>query len=112
MSNTRQANTSSRWRAPLLFLALAVLFVLEGTVRNAMFSGSWNTALGILNMGLISAITALGVNMQWGYAGLFNVGVVGFLALGGLAPVLVATAPVDGAWQAGGPRILLGLALG
>ena len=32
MSNTRQANTSSRWRAPLLFLALAVLFVLEGTL--------------------------------------------------------------------------------
>jgi branched-chain amino acid transport system permease protein len=46
---------------------------------------SWNTALVILNMGLISAIMALGVNMQWGYAGLFNVGVMGFVALGGLA---------------------------
>ena len=112
MSSNRQANTSSAWRAPLLFAALALLFVLEGTVRNAMFSGSWNTALGILNMGLISAITALGVNMQWGYAGLFNVGVVGFLALGGLAPVLIATQPVDGAWDAGGQRLLLGLAVG
>jgi ABC-type branched-subunit amino acid transport system permease subunit len=28
----------------------------------------WNT-LTIFNMGLISAIMALGVNMQWGYAG-------------------------------------------
>ncbi len=111
MSTNRQAAAQSPWRAPILFGVLAILFVLEGTVNNAMFSGSWNTSLAILNMGLISAITALGVNMQWGYAGLFNVGVVGFLALGGLAPVLVALPPVEGAWQAGGPRILIALAL-
>ena len=63
-------------------------------------------------MGLISAVTALGVNMQWGYAGLFNVGVVGFLALGGLAPVLVTLQPVEGAWSAGGVRVLAALAAG
>lgn len=112
MATNRQAETSSIWRAPVLFAILAVLFVLEGTVRNGMFSGSWNTSLAILNMGLISAITALGVNMQWGYAGLFNVGVVGFLAIGGLAPVLVSVPPVPGAWSAGGPRVLLALAAG
>ena len=78
-TNRQAASSSSRWRAPLLFAVLAGLFVLEGTVRNSLFSGSWNTSLAILNMGLISAITALGVNMQWGYAGLFNVGVVGYL---------------------------------
>ncbi|RJE85265.1 branched-chain amino acid ABC transporter permease [Paracoccus onubensis] len=110
MSTNRQAAAASRWRIPVLFAILAVLFILEGTVRNGMFSGSWNTSLAILNMGLISAITALGVNMQWGYAGLFNVGVVGFFALGGLAPVLISTAPVEGAWQAGGPRMLIALA--
>ena len=112
MSGNRQAAATSPWRAPLLFLALAILFVLEGTVRNSLFTGSWNTALAILNMGLISAITALGVNIQWGYAGLFNVGVVGFLALGGLAPVLVSLPPVEGAWAAGGPRLLAALAVG
>ena len=101
MSNTRQAEATSRWRALIVFAAIAVLFVLEGTTRNAMFSGSWNTALAILNMGLISAVMALGVNMQWGYAGLFNAGVVGFIALGALGPVLVATAPVEGARAAG-----------
>ena len=104
MSTNRQAETSaSPWRAPLLFAVVILLIVLEGTVSNAMFSGSWNSALSILNMGLISAVTALGVNMQWGYAGLFNAGVVGFLALGGLGPVLVSTPPVAGAWAAGGP---------
>jgi len=89
-----------------LFAAVGLLVAVEG------FTGSWNTALGILNMGLISAILALGVNMQWGYAGLFNVGVVGFVALGGLAPVLISTPPVEGAMAAGGWRILLAMIVG
>ena len=112
MSTTRQAETVSRWRAPLLFAVVVALFIAEGTLPSAMFSGSWNTALAILNMGLISAVTALGVNMIWGYAGLFNAGVVGFLALGGVAPVLIATNPVPGAWQAGIPRLALALIFG
>ena len=112
MATNRQAAASSPWRAPIVFAILAVLFVMEGTVRNSMFSGSWNTSLAILNMGLISAITALGVNMQWGYAGLFNVGVVGFLAMGALAPVLISLPPVEGAWEAGAPRLILSLLVG
>ena len=91
---------------------MALLYVLEGTLSNAWFSGSWNSALTILNMGLISAVTALGVNMIWGYGGLFNAGVVGFVALGGLAPVLISTQPVAGAWAAGGPQLVLALAAG
>lgn len=113
MATNRQADAAApAWRAPLLFAVVALLFVLEGSVSNAMFSGSWNSALSILNVGLISAVTALGVNMIWGYGGLFNAGVVGFLALGGLAPILVSTPAVPGAWAAGGPRLLLSLAAG
>ena len=54
-------------------------------------------------MGLISAVMALGVNIQWGYAGLFNVGVMGFVALGrpGHGADL-AMPPVPEAWAAGG----------
>ncbi|MGA8260094.1 MAG: branched-chain amino acid ABC transporter permease [Arenicellales bacterium] len=70
------------------------------------FYQSWNVALGILNLGLISAIMSLGVNMQWGYAGLFNVGIMGFTALGGLSAVLVAEPPVTQAWAVGGWGIL------
>nr|WP_223814346.1 branched-chain amino acid ABC transporter permease [Roseicitreum antarcticum] len=69
-------------------------------------------ALTILNMSLISAIMALGVNMQWGYAGLFNVGIMGFTAVGGLAVVLVAQPPVPEAWRAGGFGTLFGLLIG
>lgn len=89
-----------------LFLGVGVLFLATGLLL------SWNQALFILNFGLVSAIMALGVNMQWGYAGLFNTGVMGFAALGGLAVALVATPPVGEAWRVGGFGILLGLAIG
>ena len=90
----------------LYFVVIAALIIVTGMVQ------SWNSALLILNMGLISAVMALGVNLQWGFAGLFNVGVMGFVALGGLAAVLVSTDPVSEAWSAGGLRILFALAVG
>ncbi|MEM9031421.1 MAG: branched-chain amino acid ABC transporter permease [Pseudomonadota bacterium] len=90
-----------------------LLFVLVfGLIASTGFTDSWNVALGIFNMGLISAIMALGVNMQWGYAGLFNVGVMGFVALGGLGAVVVSMPPVGEAWAAGGLRVIAGLILG
>ena len=73
---------------------------------------SWNLAFSLLNMCLISAIMSLGVNIQWGYAGLFNAGVMGFAALGGLAAVLVSMDPVPAALAAGGGGIGLGLIIG
>ncbi len=97
----------------LLFAFVGLLLLLEGTTTAfGVFSGSWNSSLTILNMGLISAIMALGVNLQWGFAGLFNVGIMGFTALGGLAVVLTSMSPTPGAWGAGGQRILLALVLG
>ena len=93
-------------RTPLLFGFVAVLMIGTGIVQG------WNSALLILNMGLISAIMALGVNLQWGFAGLFNIGVLGFVALGGLAAVLISTPPTPGAWAAGGWNIVIGLLLG
>ena len=89
-----------------LFGIVGLAFILVGLLQ------SWTLAITILNDGLIVAIMALGVNMQWGYAGLFNIGVAGFFALGGLAVALVSQ-PVDpAAWAAGTPRILLSLVFG
>ncbi len=90
----------------MLFGGVAVLYLLTG-----MFE-SWSLALNLLNFALLATIAALGVNMQWGYAGLFSTGVMGFTALGGLAVVLVSAKPNPENWAAGGPGILLGLALG
>lgn len=89
-----------------LFAIVGGLILLTG------FMQSWNAALLILNMGLISAVMAIGVNLQWGFAGLFNIGVMGFVALGGLAAVLVSMPPTPAAWAAGGAGIIAGLILG
>ncbi len=85
------------------FLIMATLIVLVGQFQ------SWNLALSILNLCLISAIMSLGVNMQWGYAGLFNVGVMGFAAMGGLAAMLISVPPVREAWSVGGIGVLMGV---
>ena len=76
------------------------------------FVQSWNVALLILNMSIISSIMSLGVNIQYGYAGLFNLGIMGFVALGGLATVIISAPPVYEAWDAGGIRIIFALSFG
>jgi branched-chain amino acid transport system permease protein len=92
-------------RAPILFAIIFALLLLVG------FAQSWSLALAILNLCLISAVMALGLNIQWGYAGLFNVGVMGFAALGGVTAVLVSYPPVTEAWAAGGSGIMVSLVL-
>lgn len=94
------------YRNLLLFAAVGLLFILTGIFQ------SWNLSLQILNIGILSAIMALGVNMQWGYAGLFSTGVVGSVALGGLAVVVVSAPPVPEAFAAGGWTVLGSLVLG
>jgi branched-chain amino acid transport system permease protein len=70
---------------------------------------SWNVALSIFNMCLISAVMTMGANVQWGYAGLINFGLMGYAALGGLAAVLISVDPVEEAWRSGGFDILMSL---
>ena len=72
---------------------------------------SWSIALTIFNYCMISAVMTMGANIQWGYAGLINFGIMGYTALGGLAVVLVSVDPVPEAWTAGGINILASLGL-
>src|SRR5262249_32628749 len=41
----------------------------------------------------IYALLSLGLNLQWGYPGLFNVGVAGFYAIGAYTSALLTTPP-------------------
>ena len=93
-------------RNTLLFLLVAGLITYVG------YAQSLNSALLIIAMGLLSSIMALGVNLQWGFAGLFNVGIMGFVALGGLAAVLVGMPPTPGGFSAGGVGVLVALLMG
>ena len=72
---------------------------------------SWAIALAILNFCLISEVMTMGANIQWGYAGLINFGIMGYTALGGLAAVLISVPPVREAWQVGGLSMLLCLVI-
>ncbi len=92
---------SNHLKTCLGFGLVVVLLVIIG------FAQSWSVSLGIMNLCLISAVMALGVNIQWGYAGLLNVGVMGFSALGGMTAVLVSQQPVTAAWQAGWGNLVL-----
>lgn len=92
-------------RTLIYYGALVVLFLLVGSLQ------SWSVALTILNLCLISAVMALGLNIQWGYGGLFNAGVMGFVAVGGVTALIVSHPPVQGAIQAGGLGILLSLVI-
>ena len=80
--------------------------IMLGLIILVGFLQSWSIALSILCFCLISAVMTMGANIQWGYAGLINFGIMGYTALGGLAAVLVSVPPVKEAWQVGGLQII------
>ncbi len=92
-------------RASLAFVVMGGLLIAVGLLQ------SWSLALNIFNLCIISAIMSLGVNIQWGYAGLFNAGVMAFTALGGLAAVLISHQPVTQAWREGGGNIIISVVI-
>ncbi len=87
----------------LLFLSMFILIAFVG------FFQSWNLSLTILNLCIISSIMSLGINIQWGNAGIVNFGVMGFAALGGLANIIVSMPPTAKVWDAGAIYILIGI---
>jgi len=89
----------------IAYSIMMLLIILVGIFQ------SWSIALTIFNYCMISAVMTMGANIQWGYAGLINFGIMGYTALGGLAVVLVSVAPVPEAWGAGGINMLACLGL-
>ena len=84
----------------IAYVIMLGLIILVGILQ------SWSIALSILCLCLISAVMTMGANIQWGYAGLINFGIMGYTALGGLAAVLVSVPPVQEAWQVGGLNMI------
>ena len=94
---------SNASRIKFLYILMTITLLLVG------FFQSWNVALTIFNLCLISSIMTLGINIQWGNAGIVNFGVMGFAALGGLANIIISMPPTQNAWEAGGEIIIIGL---
>ncbi|HTM78588.1 MAG TPA: branched-chain amino acid ABC transporter permease [Devosia sp.] len=83
-----------------LFAGLFVLFAVVG----------W--ALGTANISLLLvqsfayALITLGLNIQWGYGGLFNFAIMGFMMVGGAAVVSISYPVNPLFWDGEGPILL------
>ncbi|KKB07736.1 branched-chain amino acid ABC transporter permease [Devosia chinhatensis] len=87
-------------RGMLLFAAMFVIVVAVGIIQGTA------SILLILTQATAFALIALGLNIQWGYGGLFNFAIMGFLMVGGASTVFLSY-PVNMAfWQSEGPMML------
>jgi branched-chain amino acid transport system permease protein len=87
-------------RALILFAGLFLLFV----ALAAILRGEYTTLL--LVQSFAYALIALGLNIQWGYGGLFNFGIMGFLMLGGFAVTFISFPYNPAFWNSEGPLLL------
>ncbi len=60
------------------------------------FAGIVSYASFFLVFATVFALIVLGLNLQWGFTGLFNVGVAGFVAVGAYTSAILTTPPIDG----------------
>ncbi|MFQ5971830.1 MAG: branched-chain amino acid ABC transporter permease [Alphaproteobacteria bacterium] len=55
--------------------------------------GLFMYAIALVTMGGIYSVITLGLNVQWGFTGLFNAGIAGFFAIGAYTTAILTTAP-------------------
>jgi branched-chain amino acid transport system permease protein len=87
-------------RALLLSGAVFLLVIVIGMVNGAAF-----TSL-LMVQAFAYALITLGLNIQFGYGGLFNFGVMGFLMLGGFAVTFISYDVNALFWNSDGPMML------
>jgi branched-chain amino acid transport system permease protein len=88
-------------RAIGLYAALVVLILAISVGTGAPYT------VRLLAEAMAYALIALGLNIQWGYGGLFNFGIMGFMMVGGAAVTFVSY-PINGTfWHSDGPNLLL-----
>ena len=54
---------------------------------------------GFLTLVLIYGVFAIGLNVHWGYTGIFNFGVAGFFAVGAYTSAIITKQPASGAYM-------------
>ncbi|MHA7879410.1 MAG: branched-chain amino acid ABC transporter permease [Saccharospirillum sp.] len=86
-----------------LFGGLAVIIALVFAFMGPAFS------VRVLAEASCYAILALGLTIQWGYAGLFNAGIMGFVALGGFSAMLIGFPVNEQFWDTDLPGQLGGV---
>jgi len=69
-------------------------------------SGILSYVISLAIMGGIYSVFALGLNVQWGYTGLFNVGLAGFFAIGAYTSALLTTPMPEGIYATYAQQLL------
>lgn len=111
MSTANEPVVPTQWRRDLLALAVFVLvtytvfFVIGRFVAGLSINLIAGRLLSITLVAASFAVLTLALNLHWGYTGMFNIGVAGFMAIG-VYTMAVLTAPAD---PAGSPVGGLGL---
>jgi branched-chain amino acid transport system permease protein len=114
VSDIRERISGMASRDPGLVLGvLAIIYlayIVAGLVFGYALRGHLNSLSNLTFYIGVFAMLALALNLHWGYTGLFNIGVVGFMGIGVYVTAIVSKPPVaqGGAAQVGG----LGLPLG
>jgi branched-chain amino acid transport system permease protein len=86
----------ARGRPALRFAAVPAGAVLGIVLTATLPPGTLGYLVSFALMASIYAVLSLGLNVQWGYTGLFNVGVAAFFAVGAFVTALVTTTPPTG----------------
>ena len=63
------------------------------------FAGILDYFIGFVVMAGIYSVMSLGLNVQWGFTGLFNIGIAGFFALGAYTAALLTGPPPAGQFE-------------
>ncbi|MEO6013594.1 MAG: branched-chain amino acid ABC transporter permease [Devosia sp.] len=97
-------------RGQLLFVAVIVLVLIVNLYMGTPFT------VRLLVEAAAFGLIALGLNIQFGYGGLFNFGVMGFVMIGGFSSVFISFPRNEAFWVSDGPmwlgRALLAFAAG
>ena len=88
-------------RAIAFYLGLFVLLIVVELAMGAPFT------VRLCVEATAYALIALGLNIQWGYGGLFNFAVMGFLMIGGTAVTAMSYPLNMKFWNSDGPLLLL-----
>jgi branched-chain amino acid transport system permease protein len=83
--------------------ALYLAYILAGVAFGYELRGQLNSIANLTFFIGVFGMMALALNLHWGYTGLFNIGIVGFMGIGIYTTAVVSKPPVgDGAAQVGG----------
>jgi branched-chain amino acid transport system permease protein len=89
---------------------IVVGFFLVGIALGLSFNGQLSTVRSVFFFTAVYAMMVLALNLHWGYTGIFNIGVAGFMAVGVYTMAMLSSTPNPG--PAGVPGLGLPLPIG